>query len=185
MKRTKRSVVMAAVLPLTLIGIGSLVAQERLREPKPDQTETDVQAKDLAIVGKIVDLQSYMTGKVVGKDPMKWSRECIRRGVPAALETETGLIILGVATGRPTKIAEHVTKTVHVEGKLHEKGGIKYLEVTNMKPAKPDDETYGLEEESNEDLEDEADEDVEEELDDEPQEEPEPDPDTDDSEDDY
>ena len=185
MKRTKWCVATAAALLLTSIGIGSLVAQERLRERKADQTEAAVQAKDLAIVGKIVDLQSYMTGKVVGKDPMKWSRECVRRGVPAALETDSGLIILGVATGRPTKIAEHVTKTVHVEGKLYEKGGIKYLEVTDMKRAKPDDEDYGLEEESDEDLEDEADEDPEEEQDDEPEEEPEPDPDTDDSEDDY
>lgn len=185
MKRTKWCVATAAVLLLTSISIGSLFAQERLRKTRADQTRTPVQAKDLAIVGKVVDLQSYMTGKIMGKDPIKWSRECVRRGIPAALETDGGLIILGVATGRPTKIAEHVMKTVHVQGKLYEKGGMKYLEVTDMKPAKLDDQKYGLFEETDEDLEDEMDEDVDEEQDEEPEEEPEPDPDTDDSEDAY
>ena len=100
MTRTRWGLSAAAVLVLVSAGIGSLFAQEHSREEKRSQTPTLVPPKDLAIVGKLVDLQSYMTGETTGKDPVKWSRECIRRGIPAALETERGLIVLGVAGGQ-------------------------------------------------------------------------------------
>jgi hypothetical protein len=147
-----------------------------------------VQAEDLTAVGTLVDLQSYMTGKVPRKDPTKWSRECIRRGVPAALETDGELIVLGMAKGRPAELAEYATKTVRVRGKLYEKGGVKYLEVVGIRVAKPSDHDSGLEGEAYEDLEDEPDEYSEEEPNDEPvEEEPELElgPDPDDLEDSY
>jgi hypothetical protein len=192
MGKTERGVATVAVLLFMAVGISSLLARERPPATKVLPAKVPVQAKELTVVGTLVDFQSYMTGKIKGKDPMKWSRECMRRGVPAALETGDGLIVLGLPEGKPKKLAEHAMKTVQLRGKLYEKAGLKYLEVADIRTAKPSDLKRGIEDESYEDFEDEPADHVEDDVEDdseadqeeEPEEEPQPTPDPDEDDDD-
>jgi hypothetical protein len=94
-------------------------------------------AQDVTLVGKVVDLQSYMSGKFAGADPAKSTQDYIRQGVPAALETDDGLVVLGMGERGPSRtLLPLAYKQVEVKGKLYEKYGLQYLDLTSAKPVK-------------------------------------------------
>lgn len=157
-----------AVVIATSIGISSLFAQERSRSKPRTSPPRSTRSQEVTLSGKVVDLQSHMTGEFVGKNPEACSRNCIRRGVPAALETESGLIVLGMAKGNLSKLAPHAMQLVELRGTLYEKHGVKYLEVASIKKLK----ALELKPEP----EDEPEEEAEEDPDERPEDEPEPDP---------
>ena len=64
----------------------------------------------------------------------------IRLAVPAALETPTGLVVLGQGTaGAGKTLIPLAFQDVEVQGKLYEKGGVRYLDITSAKAVEKDD----------------------------------------------
>lgn len=122
----------AAIAVATTLGLSSLFAQSREQTP-PQKQET--KGKEVTLVGKIVDLQCYMTGEYPTKDQAECARKCIGAGVPAALETNNGLVIVGKGyRGVGREIAKHAMATVKVKGKLYEKHGVKYIDAATVTP---------------------------------------------------
>lgn len=145
------------VVLITMIGLSVLSAQDR--RTAPDRT---VEAKEVTLSGTLVDLQYYMSGKFVGKSAEDCARTCIRRGVPAVLETSDGLVILGMAKGTSAKLAANVMNRVEVAGELYEKQGLKYLKVASVKPLKSaepelEEDEYEYEDEPEDETEDDPD----------------------------
>ncbi|HUU96423.1 MAG TPA: hypothetical protein VM487_11835 [Phycisphaerae bacterium] len=131
----------AAIAVFATLGLSSLFAQSRGQTP-PQKQET--KGKEVTLVGKIVDLQCYMTGEYPTKDQAECARKCIRAGVPAALETDNGLVIVGMGQRGPGReIEKHAMATVELKGKLYEKHGVKYIDIASVKPAKPGPEEEG------------------------------------------
>ena len=119
------------VVLITSIGLSTLAAQDRR-----GSSERAAEAKEVTLSGTLVDLQCYMSGKLSEKNAVESARACIRRGVPAALETKDGVIVMGMAKGTSAKLALNVLNTVEVAGVLYEKHGLKYLEVASIKAVK-------------------------------------------------
>jgi len=93
--------------------------------------------RDVTMVGKVVDLQSFMTGKYESSDQVKSTRDSIRAGVPAALETEEGIVILGQGMkGAARTLTPLAFQVVEAKGKLYEKHGLKYLDLSSAAVAK-------------------------------------------------
>ena len=96
-----------------------------------------IKAQDVTLVGKVVDLQSYMSGNSATGDPTRSTQERIRQGVPAALKTDDGLVVIGMSDHGPSRILLPLAfKNVEVKGKLYEKYGLQYLDMTSAKLAK-------------------------------------------------
>lgn len=118
----------AAVVAVVLFASVLVAGGDRDKNPVP---------KDVTLTGRIVDLQSFMSGKFESSDRLKCTQRCIQAGVPAALETEDGLIILGEGAKGPARtIAPLAMRHVELKGKLYEHKGVKYIDVTSAKPTK-------------------------------------------------
>lgn len=120
--------------------LGASAAQQETEKPQP--------GKEVTLAGRIVDMNCYMTGSMPSSDPVKCTRDCIEAGVPAALETRDGLIVLGEGTRSAAKtLAPLAHKEVQVKGRLFEKAGARYLDIVKVtaepekaeppRPAKP------------------------------------------------
>lgn len=121
--RSLKFVAVAAVALAVTLGLAAIAAEAKKPAKAPD--------KETVLSGKVVDLQTYMAGETTGTGKAKSSAQLIRNGVPAALETDKGLVIIGA--GRkvsPRTIANHAGTRVELKGKLYEKANVKYLDVT-------------------------------------------------------
>jgi hypothetical protein len=126
-------IVAAGVLVLTL-GLSTLLAQD---QPAKQLGQPEMQSKEVTLTGKVVDLHCFMTGSQPTKDPVRCTRQCLRDGVPAALETDGGIVILGKGLrGIGRELVRHAQDTVEIKGRLYEKHGLKYLDVTSVKEVK-------------------------------------------------
>jgi hypothetical protein len=111
---------------VALASVGALLAQERTPAAKPA-------AKEVTLTGTIVDLHCYMTDDYSG-DKAKCAADCIKAGVPAALATADGLVLLGQGYAGAAKVcAPLAMQAVEVHGRLIEKNGVKYLDVISVK----------------------------------------------------
>lgn len=89
--------------------------------------------KEVTLEGSVVDLQCFMSGKYSMPDHAKCTEECLRNGVPAALETKTGLVIIGEGGRGPgAKLAPFAMTNVKLTGRIFEKSGIKYIDMTKV-----------------------------------------------------
>ena len=157
---------------LATIGLSTLYAQERQRTRLRTPPTQVAEPKEVTLSGTLVDLQCYMSGKFIGKSLEAYARNCIRRGMPAALETNDGLVVLGMARGNAGRFAAHAMKTVDVTGTLYEKRGLKYMEVTLVKKSAGSD----FELEPEDEYEDQPEEEPEDQQEEEPEEEEPEDP---------
>ncbi len=100
-----------------------------------DQTRRETVApKEVSLTGRVVDLQCFMTGRFPTADEAKCTRECIKAGVPAALETDDGLVILGQGTkGASRAFAKFGLKNVEVRGMIYERQGLRYMDITTAR----------------------------------------------------
>lgn len=90
--------------------------------------------KDVTLTGRVVDLHGMITGEYATQDHERCTAQSIRSGVPAGLETENGLIVLGQGVKGPGRaLLAHAFKQVEIEGKLYEKAGVKYLDIKTVK----------------------------------------------------
>lgn len=88
--------------------------------------------RDATLTGKIVDLYACMTGEYASADHAKCTADCIRAGVPAALETPTGIVLLGQGAKSCSSLLTPLAfQDAEIKGKLYEKGGIKYLDIAS------------------------------------------------------
>lgn len=86
--------------------------------------------QEVTMTGRIVDVYCAMTGDMASADHAKCTRECIMSGVPAALETEMGIVLLGKGNKGATKLLVPLAyQEVEVSGRLFEKDGLKYLDI--------------------------------------------------------
>lgn len=127
--KKQRSMVIAAVVAGAVLFTSVLMAGgDRDKVPPP---------RDVKLTGKIVDLQSFMTGKFESTDHIKCTERCIQAGVPAALETEDGIIIIGEGPRGPARtLAPLAFRHAELKGKLYERHGIKYLDLESAKVIK-------------------------------------------------
>jgi hypothetical protein len=100
--------------------------------PKPE---------DVTLVGLVVDLQTYMTEKCANDDFVKCTRDNIRGGVPVALETEDGLVIVGMGDKGPARLLVPLAyQNAEVSGKLYDRDGVLYLDMSAAKVYKEESE---------------------------------------------
>ena len=112
-----------------------------------DRTKTPL-PRDVTLTGKVVDLQNSMTGRFTSSDHAKCTQECLRAGVPAALETDEGLVIIGEGVKGPQRtLTPFAFQVVEIKGKLYEKQGLRYIDMTSAKAAKPPQEPASEDEE--------------------------------------
>jgi hypothetical protein len=138
MKHARLIGAVTAIAAVTVLGLSSLLAQSREHAPPQKPESKESKGKETTLVGKIVDLQCYMTEEYATKDHAECTRRCIRAGVPVALETDKGLVIVGMGQRGPAhKVEKHALVMVELKGKLYEKHGLKYVDLTSLKPAKP------------------------------------------------
>lgn len=120
-----------SLLVVALAGVSTMTlraAPKRGGEPRGQET---------VMTGRLVDLQSFMTGKHPGGDPRRSSQEAIRAGVPAALETEDGMIVIGMGERGPARMLSPLAlQQVELKGRLYEKEGLTYLDLISAKAVK-------------------------------------------------
>jgi hypothetical protein len=177
MNKSKWGAAALMVILAASLGVSALFAQEQPRSKQRTTMPHSIMPKEVTLSGTVVDLQYYMTGESAGTNPQAFSRNCIRRGVPAALETENGLIILGLPKGNASKLAQHAMRSAEVRGTLYVKHGINYLQVVSIKALKSLDNNAVQEGELTETPADEPEDEPEEDPAPEPEPEPEPEPD--------
>ena len=121
MKTQRSIVIVAGVAAMVLFGSVLMARGDREKSPPP---------REATLTGKIVDLQSLMTGKFESSDHATCTQRCIQAGVPAGLETEDGLIIIGQGPKGPARtIAPLALRYAELKGKLYECKGIKYIDI--------------------------------------------------------
>ncbi|HVP11188.1 MAG TPA: hypothetical protein VMV94_08400 [Phycisphaerae bacterium] len=104
--------------------------QEAKQPPKmePKAEPKAEGGKEGTWTGKLMDLHCFMTGNK--EEPAK-TGECLKAGVPAVLETPTGIVILGKAPKGVDMVAV-AGQEVEIKGKLFEKAGVKYVEIATI-----------------------------------------------------
>ena len=86
--------------------------------------------REVTMTGRLVSVHAFMTGANSSPDQTKSTADNFRAGVPAALDTPTGLILLGQGTtGVGRTLIPMAFQEVEVHGKLYEKGGLKYIDI--------------------------------------------------------
>jgi hypothetical protein len=134
MGRVRTVAAVAAGVLVFALGLSTLLAQN---EPSRPRGQRAMQGKEVTFTGKIVDLHCFMTGSQPDKDAARGTERCLREGVPAALEMDNGIVLLGKGTrGIGREVARHALGMVEVTGKLYEKHGLKYVDVTSLKEVK-------------------------------------------------
>jgi len=126
---TSRSYLLgAAALGVAAIVLtGSLVAGE--------EKNTTARPREAVLTGTVTDLHSFMSGEI---PKLESSRQRIYLGGPAVLMTETGPVLLGRDKGTPKPlILEALLQPAEVRGLLHEREGLRYLDLTALRPTKP------------------------------------------------
>jgi hypothetical protein len=134
---------------------------EAVAQPADSDTRRSAAAaegKEVTLTGRLVDLHCAITGKYISADREECTQDCLRAGVTPALETDRGLVILGKGMTSPARtLAEHAFQEIRVTGKLYEKSGIHYLDMTAAVPTDErmshetdDDYDYGHDDDSDE-----------------------------------
>lgn len=93
------------------------------------------QSHEVTMKGRIVDLYCAMTGEIESSDHVKCTRDCLKSGVPAALETENGIVLLGKGNkGAMKLLTPFAYQEVQITGRLFEKSELKYLDIGAISP---------------------------------------------------
>lgn len=111
-----------------------------MAEPQAAKREKKVeQGREMTFVGKIVDLQNFMNGKYPSDDKAKCTADALKAGVPAAIDTPSGLVVIGQAGNSPSKTLIPLAFTrAKVSGKYYEKNGLKYIDIASASSAAAD-----------------------------------------------
>lgn len=105
--------------------------------------------KMVTLSGVLVDVYSYMTAppprdERAAAEQGKIVKESLKNGVPACIETEDGLYILGKGVKAPIdQVVPLANQEVEIRGKMYEKGGVHYVDIVSIKPVKHEGEEEG------------------------------------------
>ena len=128
-QRNVSKTVITVVVGVVLVSV-ICAAGDREKNPPP---------RDVTLTGKIVDLHSFMTDKFESSDKVESTRNNIYEGVPAALETEEGLVLIGQGgKGAARTLAPLAFQAAELKGKLYEKNGLRYIDITSANAVKPE-----------------------------------------------
>lgn len=120
--------VLSGILTPVIVVAAMAAGPSRGGEKKP---------RDVTLTGRVVDVYSYMTGKFASSDPIRSTRACIQAGVPVAVEVPDGLIVVGQGTKGPRKmLARLAYQRVELRGRLYERGGLRYIDMSEANLAK-------------------------------------------------
>lgn len=109
--------------------------------PSRVPASADRPPREVTMTGHVVSVHAFMTGQYASPDQAKSTADNIRAGVPAALETPTGLILLGQGTtGVGRTLIPLAFQEVEVHGKLYEKGGLKYIDIASVEAVEVEEE---------------------------------------------
>jgi len=118
----------------TLLAVAGLLAAGAVMTAvaRPRQ---DAKPEDVIIIGRVVDLHTYMSGQYASDDPAKETRDNLRTGVPAGLEIEDGVIVIGMGKQNPArKLLALAYRDVELTGKLYDKDGLLYVDMQEVRP---------------------------------------------------
>lgn len=97
---------------------------------KKERTAT---GKEVTMTGPIQDLAGFMTGQYATTDHAKCAADALRAGQPAVIHSSSGVVLIGVgATGVSARLASYALQTAQLRGRLFQKNGLTYLEVTTV-----------------------------------------------------
>lgn len=123
-----------ALTALALFVLNPIIAGAQ--STRAGREKKEEQGREMTFVGTIVDVHSFMTGKHSSNDHARSTAEAIRSGIPAAIDTPIGLIIIGQGTTGASKTLVPLAHTrALVTGKFYEKNGLKYLDLASARSA--------------------------------------------------
>lgn len=135
---------LAAVLALTLTAAaGLMISEAALAGPShPHDSDhgrqadagNDGRSGPVRLTGEVADLMCYIDHGALGEGHQECARKCITGGGPVGLVVTTdqgdqqAYLVIGAHQPVNAKLAPLAAKTVTLEGKLVERGGIRMLE---------------------------------------------------------
>jgi len=135
---------------------GSAFAQDRPQKGERQKRREGVPPgagggpRDVTLKGQVLDIHCFATGQYPSPDQKKCTADCIAAGVPAILRggRGTGIVVLGQGASGAGKLLQPLAfEQVEVQGKLYEKGSLKYLDIASIKKAEGKAEEPGEEDE--------------------------------------
>ncbi len=112
-------------------------------KPAPTRSPGHVErpAREITLAGRVVSVHAFMTSPATTPNSEKITAENIRAGLPVALESPMGLIVLGQGgSGLARVLTPFAFQQVEIHGKLYEKGALKYLEIGSIEAVEDQDE---------------------------------------------
>jgi hypothetical protein len=100
------------------------------------QRQRFVQGREITVTGEVLDMTCYIAQNLSGPQHAKCARECIRRGLPAGIKTESGKVYL--LTGKPgdsinAELADYAAQIVMVRGKETARDGFAQLQIEEIR----------------------------------------------------
>ncbi len=123
------------VTPLTVQAQAGKSA--RAKQPAASRTPATAERppREVTLTGRVVSVHAYMTGQA-DDEATKTISDGLRAGGTAALETPTGLIVLGQGnTGGMRVLLPLANEQVEAHGRLYEKAGVKFLDFDTVQAA--------------------------------------------------
>jgi len=132
MKRFRSAWILAAVVALVGFAVANAAEEKKAEPAKPAAT---------TISGEILDMGCYMDHGAMGEKHAQCAAMCAAGGSPIGLLTDKGVVYLLTAPHESkdayNKAKEWAGKKVEVTGMVHERAGMKSIEVASLKAAEP------------------------------------------------
>jgi len=128
-----------------VLGTWALIAlaQPAAPEPPPRPPGQDLPpaaqatpGREMTVTGRVVDVHGFLTGDYPSEDKAKCTADNLKNGVPPALETNDGLVIVsqGQRSAAPA-LVPLAFQQVEAKGKFFQKDGIRYLDIASIEAA--------------------------------------------------
>ncbi|OGF97108.1 MAG: hypothetical protein A2Z06_01030 [Candidatus Glassbacteria bacterium RBG_16_58_8] len=92
----------------------------------------------VTVVGEVIDYVCYISHNSRGPEHKKCAEYCAKQGITLGiLDEKTDEILLAFPIGHDnpnTPLMNYIAQRVRVTGKIHEKGGLKGIEIEKVEP---------------------------------------------------
>jgi hypothetical protein len=134
-----------AIMMALFVSALTLTNQVKADEGHAHKTETHKaeahEAKPITVQGEIVDLGCYVAHNGEGAEHKSCAQKCINGGMPMGVLTAEGtvyLLTLNHDNADPYNQAKTLAaEMVEITGPVHERSGVKIIDVTSVKVVKP------------------------------------------------
>lgn len=128
---------MKRALAVALFGAVMIVGSSWLAFAGDEKKDEHKEAKVMTLKGEIVDTGCYLAHGAKGPDHASCATKCIAGGMPMGLLTSDGvlyLLTMNHDNADPYNQAKKLAaSTVEITGPVHERNGVKAIEVTAVK----------------------------------------------------